>query len=64
MRFVVGHSASPGLEAAMDGEAALHGDIMRLPGLMDGYDQLPDKTRSAQWTASAPPGTLSDYRHG
>jgi hypothetical protein len=47
LRFVVGHSGSPDLEAAMDGEAARHGDIMRLPGLREGYGGLPNKTRWA-----------------
>ncbi|KAI8471825.1 MAG: galactosyltransferase-domain-containing protein [Monoraphidium minutum] len=45
VRFVVGRSRSAASERSMAEEAALHGDVMRLP-LEEGYLNLPNKTRT------------------
>lgn len=42
-RFVIGHSADAGKEAAVTAEASKHGDMLRLD-LLEGYAGLPAKT--------------------
>ena len=42
-RFVIGHSADARKQAAVDAEAAKHGDMLRLD-LVEGYAGLPAKT--------------------
>ena len=58
-RFVIGHSADARKEAAVDAEAAKHGDMLRLD-LVEGYGGLPAKTvaflrvgRQAGWGHAA-----------
>jgi hypothetical protein len=46
MRFIIGHSSSTEQEAAMAEEARLHGDILRLEGVVEAYGGLANKTRS------------------
>lgn len=39
-RFLLGRSANASEEAALDAEAATHGDILRVSGIWESYDNL------------------------